>query len=58
MRMPNRAMPPKSRISKPTMIAAVGGKLLGIRLAGRVLGWTAHDCKIIGWLLQTKVLIT
>jgi len=39
------------------LIAAVGGKLLGIRLAGRVLGWTAHDCKIIGWLLQTKALI-
>jgi len=51
-------MPPKSRISKPTMIAAVGGKLLGIRLAARVLGWTAHDCKIVGWLPQTKVLIT
>jgi len=39
------------------LIAAVGGKLLGIRLAGRVLGWTRHDCKIIGWLLQTKALI-
>ncbi|MFM2109110.1 MAG: hypothetical protein RLZZ372_34 [Pseudomonadota bacterium] len=39
------------------LIAAVGGKLLGIRLAGRVLGWTPQDCKIIGWLLQTKALI-
>ncbi len=39
------------------LLASVGGKLLGIRLAGRVLGWTPLDAKIIGWLLQTKALI-
>jgi Kef-type K+ transport system membrane component KefB len=39
------------------LFASVGGKLLGVRLAGRVLGWTALDAKIIGWLLQTKALI-
>ena len=39
------------------LLASVGGNLLGIRLAGRVLGWTPLDAKIIGWLLQTKALI-
>lgn len=39
------------------LLASVGGKLLGIRVAGRVLGWTPLDAKIIGWLLQTKALI-
>lgn len=39
------------------LLASVGGKVLGIRLAGRVLGWTPLDAKIIGWLLQTKALI-
>ena len=39
------------------LFASVGGKLLGVRVAGRVLGWTALDAKIIGWLLQTKALI-
>lgn len=39
------------------LLASVGGKLLGIRIAGRVLGWTPLDAKIIGWLLQTKALI-
>ena len=39
------------------LLASVGGKLLGIRIAGRVFGWTPLDAKIIGWLLQTKALI-
>lgn len=39
------------------LLASVGGKLIGVRLAGRVLGWTSLDSKIIGWLLQTKALI-
>jgi Kef-type K+ transport system membrane component KefB len=32
-------------------------KQLGVRLAGRWLGWDHHQTKIIGYLLQTKALI-
>ena len=39
------------------LAAAVGGKLLGTRLAGRVLGWPRGEDDLIGWLLQTKALI-
>lgn len=39
------------------LAASVGGKLLGIRIAGRLLGWTRNEVSIIGWLLQTKALI-
>jgi Kef-type K+ transport system membrane component KefB len=39
------------------LIASVGGKLLGVRVAGHLLGWSKSDAKIIGWLLQTKGLI-
>jgi len=39
------------------LAAAVGGKLLGTKLAGRVLGWRAGEDALIGWLLQTKALI-
>jgi Kef-type K+ transport system membrane component KefB len=39
------------------LAAAVGGKLAGIHLAGRVLGWQRGEASIIGWLLQTKALI-
>lgn len=39
------------------LAAAVGGKLAGTRLAGRVLGWRAGEDALIGWLLQTKALI-
>ena len=39
------------------LVASVGGKLLGIRLAGRILGWSKGEASIIGWLLQTKALI-
>lgn len=39
------------------LVAAVAGKLTGIHLAGRWLGWPKGDAWIIGWLLQTKALI-
>jgi Kef-type K+ transport system membrane component KefB len=39
------------------LAAAVGGKLAGVRLAGRLLGWTRGEAHVIGWLLQTKALI-
>jgi Kef-type K+ transport system membrane component KefB len=26
-------------------------------MAGRMLGWSAHETAVIGWLLQTKALI-
>ncbi len=39
------------------LMASIGGKLLGIRLAGKLLRWQAGEASIIGWLLQTKALI-
>jgi Kef-type K+ transport system membrane component KefB len=39
------------------LIAAVGGKLAGVALAGRILGWRPGEAAVIGWLLQTKALI-
>jgi len=39
------------------LAAAVAGKLLGVHLAGRVLGWAPGEASLIGWLLQTKGLI-
>ena len=39
------------------LVASVGGKLLGIQIAGRVLRWEKGEASIIGWLLQTKALI-
>lgn len=39
------------------LVASVAGKLLGVHLAGRWLGWAKGDAWIIGWLLQTKALI-
>ena len=39
------------------LAAAVSGKLLGLRLAGRWLGWAPGEAALIGWLLQTKALI-
>ena len=38
------------------LAASVGGKLAGVWLAGRVLGW-GRETWVIGWLLQTKALI-
>jgi Kef-type K+ transport system membrane component KefB len=39
------------------LAAAVVGKLAGVGLAGRLLGWPRHEAWVIGWLLQTKALI-
>jgi Kef-type K+ transport system membrane component KefB len=39
------------------LIASVSGKLLGVRLAGRILKWEKGEASVIGWLLQTKALI-
>lgn len=39
------------------LLASVTGKLLGVGLAGKLLGWPAGEASIIGWLLQTKALI-
>ncbi|MET0267709.1 MAG: cation:proton antiporter [Duganella sp.] len=39
------------------LVASVLGKLLGVWLAGRMLGWPRGDAKVVGWLLQTKGLI-
>jgi Kef-type K+ transport system membrane component KefB len=39
------------------LLASVWGKLLGTRIAGRLLGWPAGEAQLIGWLLQTKALI-
>lgn len=39
------------------LVASVGGKLAGVAVAGRLLGWPRGDAWTIGWLLQTKALI-
>lgn len=39
------------------LFAAVSGKLIGVRIAGRILNWAPGEASIIGWLLQTKALI-
>ena len=39
------------------LLVSVGGKLAGIRVAARLLGWNQGDAAVIGWLLQTKALI-
>jgi Kef-type K+ transport system membrane component KefB len=39
------------------LAASVGGKLAGVHLAGRLLGWAPGQARVIGWLLQTKALI-
>lgn len=39
------------------LIASVGGKLLGLAAAGRILRWQKGEARLIGWLLQTKALI-
>ncbi|NID17501.1 cation:proton antiporter [Luteibacter yeojuensis] len=39
------------------LVASVGGKLAGVGLAGKLLGWRRGDAWTIGWLLQTKALI-
>lgn len=39
------------------LVASIGGKLLGVSLAGRLLRWPKGESSTIGWLLQTKGLI-
>jgi Kef-type K+ transport system membrane component KefB len=39
------------------LAASVVGKLAGVALAGRILGWRRGEGWLIGWLLQTKALI-
>jgi len=39
------------------LVASIAGKLIGVRLAGRILNWAPGEAGIIGWLLQTKALI-
>lgn len=39
------------------LVAQLAGKLLGLRLAGGILGWPRGEAVTIGWLLQTKALI-
>ena len=39
------------------LVASVVGKLAGVGLAGRLLGWPPGDASVVGWLLQTKALI-
>jgi Kef-type K+ transport system membrane component KefB len=39
------------------LVAAVAGKIGGVHVAGRVLGWAKGEASVIGWLLQTKALI-
>lgn len=39
------------------LVASVVGKLAGIHIAGKILGWGKGEASIIGWLLQTKALI-
>ena len=44
-------------IAAALLIAAVVGKLAGVHIAGRILGWPPGQARTIGWLLQTKALI-
>ena len=39
------------------LLASVAGKLIGVHIAGRMLGWAKGEASLIGWLLQTKALI-
>ncbi len=39
------------------LVASVTGKLLGVKMAGFILGWKRGEASLIGWLLQTKALI-
>ena len=39
------------------LVPAIAGKLIGVQVAGLILGWRPGEATIIGWLLQTKALI-
>ncbi len=44
-------------IALALLVAAVAGKLAGVHMAGRILGWPPGQARVVGWLLQTKALI-
>ncbi|MCH8476664.1 MAG: cation:proton antiporter [Wenzhouxiangella sp.] len=44
-------------IAAALLAAAVIGKLGGVAIAGRILGWPPGEARVVGWLLQTKALI-
>ncbi len=44
-------------VTAALVLASVGGKLLGVALAGRLQGWAPGEARTVGWLLQTKGLI-
>jgi Kef-type K+ transport system membrane component KefB len=44
-------------VAAALLAASVAGKLAGVRIAGRLLGWKPGEAHLIGWLLQTKALI-
>lgn len=44
-------------VAAALLAAAVAGKLAGVHLAGRLLGWGPGEARFIGWMLQTKALI-
>lgn len=39
------------------LVASVAGKLVGVRIAAKILAWKPGEAAVIGWLLQTKGLI-
>ncbi|TFU03646.1 cation:proton antiporter [Polymorphobacter arshaanensis] len=39
------------------LVVSVAGKLAGVHIAGRILGWQKGEAALVGWLLQTKALI-
>jgi Kef-type K+ transport system membrane component KefB len=45
-------------VAAALLAAAVFGKLLGVWLAARILRWPVGDASLVGWILQTKGLIT
>jgi Kef-type K+ transport system membrane component KefB len=44
-------------VAAALLAAAVAGKLAGVHVAGRILGWAPGEATLVGWLLQTKALI-
>jgi len=44
-------------VSGILLIVSVGGKLVGVHVAGKILKWKPGEASIIGWLLQTKALV-
>ncbi|MCE2907414.1 MAG: cation:proton antiporter [Betaproteobacteria bacterium] len=44
-------------VTAALVAASVGGKLLGVAIAGRLQSWAPGEARTVGWLLQTKGLI-